>query len=396
MRISGPFPFRAIAVVPAVMAVMAVMLAGCTQAELPPAPLQSMTSTPPSSGTIPPETNGVSRGAGWHEVAIHGSVRSIADVNSESPPPHLVAAGLSGDQPLLVDVTAGSAREVIGDFPNRYRNGLFAVAADGANIAVTERTDSGLAKSATFWLGDDYSTYWRQVPRVAEGNRPGWLWPLMDGEEDLRSVGVIQSGNRWRLHAWQAFRHWVPLDRDPQLYVHEQPSSRTVLTGSTETTVVVAGALSDRPSRAGASPQVWTIADTLDVSHGRWQRHRMASTPDGLTDVADWDLGWWVAGHRNLRPVVYDFDSRNGATIPVPDTRLDPHHPVVFVAGIPVSRPMVLATQSVDGPTVWVRKGRSWIRIPAPTGKLSAARAVGDGVYLLIDGALWFRTLPDR
>lgn len=45
--------------------------------------------------------------------------------------------------------------------------------------------------------------------------------------------------------------------------------------------------------------------------------------------------------------------------------------------------------------TVWVRKGRAWLRIPAPAGKLLAASTSDDGVYVLIEGTLWFRSLPD-
>ena len=101
------------------------------------------------------------------------------------------------------------------------------------------------------------------------------------------------------------------------------------------------------------------------------------------------------AGFRDLRPVVYDFDSARGRSIPMPDTRLDPVHPVVYLAGMPIGREMVLATQSADGPTVWVRKSRDWLRIPAPAGKLLAAQTSLDGVYVLIDGTLWFHPFRD-
>ena len=103
-----------------------------------------------------------------------------------------------------------------------------------------------------------------------------------------------------------------------------------------------------------------------------------------------------MSGHRDLRPVVYDFDQRNGATMPVPDTRLDPGHPAVYIARSPIGAPMVLATQSADGPTVWVEKRRGWLRVPAPAGTLRSAQTVHNGVYVLIDGTLWFHSLPGR
>ncbi len=58
-----------------------------------------------------------------------------------------------------------------------------------------------------------------------------------------------------------------------------------------------------------------------------------------------------------------------------------------------MSAPLVLATQSLDGPTLWVSRGRDWQRIAAPPGRLAAASVVGDGVYLLIEGSVWFREL---
>jgi hypothetical protein len=167
-----------------------------------------------------------------------------------------------------------------------------------------------------------------------------------------------------------------------------------LLTATTEVQVVVAGTVSDRPRADGTAPEIWSLYDTPEDSGGRWQRHPTATVPDGLTDVASWDLGWWVAGHRDGRPVVYDFDAASGAALPVPDTRLDPEHPLTLVAGIPVGeRPLVLATQSVDGPAVWVDEGVGWSRTAVPPGRLSAAQRVEDSVYVVVDGALWFRAL---
>jgi hypothetical protein len=205
-------------------------------------------------------------------------------------------------------------------------------------------------------------------------------------------VGAVRAKDRWELHAWQADSEWFSLDRGHQLYVHAKPSSQSVLTASTETTVIVAGAISgrmDRMLRPG-------LGDRRRVRLRRrsMEAAPLASTPDAPSDIAQWDLGLWVAGHRRLRLVIYDFDRRDGDGMPVPDTRLDPARPGVYVAGIPIGKPMVLATQSVDGPTVWVRKVSSWQRIPAPAGTLSAAQTVKDGVYLLIDGPLWFRAAP--
>jgi len=326
-------------------------------------------------------------------VAIDGTVRSIS--HQLCKPQELAAGMSSGGGPLLVEVSHGIARDFQGELPNRLHNGLSTVVDGDVGIAVTEDLDPARAMPATIQGVDEYVTDEIEQPRSVRGIKPVWLSPLMDGEGDFRTVGAVRSNGRWELHAWQDFGHWDPMDRGHTLYLFAKPSSRSVLTGSTEGQLIVAGAISDQPRRPKASPQLWTIDDIgSGPTNGRWTRWPLTPTPDGLTDVASWEVGWWVAGHRNLRPVVYDFDSDSGgASMPMPGTRLDPKHPVVYVVDAPIGKAMVLATQSADGPTVWIQKGRSWMRIPAPAGKLSAASRNHDGLFMLIDGALWFRPL---
>jgi hypothetical protein len=250
------------------------------------------------------------------------------------------------------------------------------------------------------WVGEYYTGYfpsditpWRQLWDTP-GVIPGWLSPVTDDEGALRAVGAVLAEGRWELHEWEATGDdkWFPLDRGHQLYVHAKPSSRSVLASSIETAVLVAGAVSDQPVGSGASPQAWWVDAAQGFDRGRWTQLSMESTPDALTDVAQWALGRWVAGHRQLRPVVYDFDDLSGDEMPVPDTELDPDRPGVFVAGIPDKDSMVLATQSVDGPTLWVRRpgpGFGSRHRPAP----SAVQTVEGGVYLLINGAPCFRPM---
>lgn len=255
-------------------------------------------------------------------------------------------------------------------------------------IALVGRDDPGALLLHHEWLA-----YAPERLRDPQGGEASWVSPLLDGEEDLRVVGAVRTGDRWQLHAWQAVgdSEWLALDRGTQLSLLAEPGPSSVLTDTTETTVVVAGDVADASGRAG----VWSLGDMPELSGGRWEHHATESVPDDVTDVASWDLGWWVAGHRDGRPVVYDFDDPGGgAALPVPGTRLDPEHPLVLVAGVPVGRPMVLATQSESGPAVWVAEDGGWSRTPAPSGRLSAAQRVGDGVYVVVDGALWYRDLP--
>lgn len=397
VHMSVPFQLGAAAIP---LVVLAALLTGCAQSEVPSQPQEPVTSTPVSSGLIPagttPQAKGSdSRGTGWQKVAIDGTVRSISHQYCR---PKELAAGIgSGGRPLLAEVSHGVARAFRGELPKRLHNGLSTVVDGDIGIAVTEDVDPASAVPATMRFVDENFTEEIDQPRDVRGSKPVWLSPLMDGEGDFRTLGAVFVDGRWELHAWQDSNsgHWDPMDRGHTLYLFAKPSSRSVLTGSTEGELIVAGAISDQPGRPDPSPQLWTIEDTGgEPTNGRWTRWPLTPTPDGLTDVASWEVGWWVAGHRNLRPVVYDFDSDGGgATISMPDTRLDPNHPVVYIADKPIGKSMVLATQSADGPTVWIQEGRDWLRIPAPTGKLSAASRNMDGLFILIDGALWFRSL---
>jgi hypothetical protein len=328
---------------------------------------------------------------GWSRVDVGGRVHAIAGLDSGSPPPHLLAAGEDDGAPVLVDVTDGQAREVPAPAEGGWTppdGGYDAVGSNGDLISVVGRADPSAVLLHSEWLA-----YPAQRLADAQGREVSWVSPLLDGEENLRAIGVVEAGDGWHVHAWQAYgdEEWMPLDRGEQLRVLAEPGPRTVLTGTTETTVVVAGAVADESGRPG----VWSLYDDPTETGGRWTHHPTATEPDAFTDVAYWDLGWWVAGHRDGRPVVYEFDDPGqGSALPVPDTELDPDHPVVIVAGIPVGQPMVLATQSVDGPALWVGGAGGWERTAVPAGRLSSAQRVGGGLYVVVDGALWFRPLP--
>lgn len=367
--------------------------AGCVLALAGLAVLASVCSTeplPPAGGPLPgPQQQ---RELGWTRVDVPGTVRAVAGLDSGDPPPHLHAAGDDDGAPFLVDVTDGRARSLPdpadGSGWTPPDGGYQAVDGNGDVIALVGRTDPGALLLHAEWSA--FPPY-----RLADGRgrEASWVSPLLDGEQDLRVVGAVPADGAWEVHAWQDVGDgaWLALDRGSPLRLATAPSTDTVLTGTTEVSVVVAGDVVDAGGRGG----VWSLGDMPELSGGQWRHHPTETVPDRVTDVASWDLGWWVAGHRNGRPVVYDFDEPAlGAALPVPDTLLDPQHPLVLVAGVPVGQPMLLATQSEDGPALWADGGAGWQRTPVPAGRLSAAQRVGDGVYVVVDGALWFRDLP--
>lgn len=231
---------------------------------------------------------------------------------------------------------------------------------------------------------------WPRRPFAQDSPRTGtWFSPLVDGEEDTRAVGASETDGEWRLHAWLYVDQWEQLDSGPAPVIGVVPSAQTILSSTTETTVMVA--INDA-SDNGSAPEIWEVEDLYyEGETSPWERRSTASTPDELTDLACWDLGCWIAGSRDLKPVVYDFDRGGGAEMDVPAVSLDPAHPIVLVAQVPVAAPMVLAIQSPDGPIVWTAAADGWHRTTAAIGRLMAARQADDGIYLVIDENLWFR-----
>ena len=128
-----------------------------------------------------------------------------------------------------------------------------------------------------------------------------------------------------------------------------------------------------------------------------WERELLIPTPDEVTDVLCWEVGCWIAGSRDLAPVVYDYDESDGDEMDVPKVSLDPNNPIVLIANMPLGdMPLVLAVQSTDGPMVWTETTDGWVSTSTPAGALMAARQTEDGIYLIIDEDLWFRPIESR
>jgi len=145
----------------------------------------------------------------------------------------------------------------------------------------------------------------------------------------------------------------------------------------------------------GEGPQYWFVGDgaAYDDAPDHWHREQLVPEPDALTDLECWELGCWLAGAVDGRPVVYDFDRKSGAPIDLPAIELDPAQPRVLIAGFSQRHP-ILAAQAADGPQVWYRDGGAWHEVPAPAGRIRSVRRAQRLVYLQLDGELWYTTLP--
>jgi hypothetical protein len=339
-------------------------------------------------------------------VLIGGSIENVVAMSAGRA--GAVAVGSRPDgSPLLVTLSGTRAHTVAYDWrASDSRDGLARIATDGENALFTTRATAGTAELPEVWWSTPDASFdlrydeARQaaVARDRAGKPAVWLDPLADGEEDYWLVGVVPAPGADRrlgaVHVWNADPLGPPGDREP-LYVHEDPRAPTLQVGSTETTVVVAGLLSARATAHVSGPSLWTIEPAVPPPSyaARWHRLPLRPRPDTITDVAYWELGVWVAGVRDRRPVIYNFD-RGAPLSPAPHTLLDASHPTVRIgAVVPDRGPIFVATQSADGPTAWVRTGPGYRRLPAPRGELTDAAVGRHNAYLVIDGSVWTRAI---
>ncbi|HXH80745.1 hypothetical protein [Nocardioides sp.] len=211
------------------------------------------------------------------------------------------------------------------------------------------------------------------------------LWPVC-GDEDSYLVTLDQDG---RLRVVDVACGEFP--DDPGLWAAEDdPRSASLLVGQGAVSVYVAGLLRGDGQEPGH--QLW-VGDPDDG----WIRADLEPAPDAFTDIYSGMYGA-VAGHRGGLPLLFDD---YGTPLETPEVPLQPDHPMVCVLkpGTPASSSrasatqVVLALQSAEaGPQLWTGGGgRPWTVEPLPRGRLTAARATGDGKYLwvVVDWQAW-------
>lgn len=347
-------------------------------------------STPGSPG--PPADP--ARVIGWERILIDEPVLGIHAVDSLTPQVDVLATGVREGGTFLVSVPSDEPPDSSLQQPGDALGpeGPSQLDSDGLNHLVTGPGPDG---AAALWIGGlDLIETWRTPPSPEEGELV-WFRAHFDGEQNLRGAGVVHDRGQWWLRGWQLWNDWEPLDEAPRLVVDgPRPALHTAVT---ETALVVAGEVAARDDGRDAELSIWELADHAPGDGGtRWARRPLATPPDAITDLVAWELGFWVAGHRDGRAVLLDFDEHDGEPMSVPEAPLSGDRPQVLVASKPVGdRPTVLAMQHEDGPSVWIQDGVTWADVPAPVGTLQDAAAVGDRLYVLVDGVLWRRPAPE-
>ena len=202
-------------------------------------------------------------------------------------------------------------------------------------------------------------------------------------------MGALQQGDgRWRAHLWEAYPDdgsWRVEERGDGPLLAQQPDAATLVTSTEEVQVWLAETVEE-------GVRVWSIPGD-PYSPYPWQRRRLEGGADAVTDILSWAIGTWVAGSRDGRAVIWNFDDGTGE-VDIPDITLDPEHPDVRLLRLPVAGQPAFAVQAPGGPSVWLRGTGDWRELKAPAGTLTLAAATDQGFYLVIDGALWFRPMP--
>jgi hypothetical protein len=179
------------------------------------------------------------------------------------------------------------------------------------------------------------------------------------------------------------------LPDDPGLVLAADP----LLLAASDCEVVVAGRL-----KAGAAEpalQMWSVP-VFQGDEG-WTQIPLDPLPDALTDADNGSTDWWLAGHAQGHPVVYD---RRGAGEVL--THIAVEHPDarVYLADPPSRDGMIIVVWDGERPaTFYLQGGDGWRMGMVPEGEVTGARANLDPagqrrLWVVADGLLDWVDLP--
>jgi hypothetical protein len=352
----------------------------------------------PSADDLPPvpeEADGPYRLVSDEWQRVDGVPGRISDVDATYTQ-YLAVTGRTDDgAAMLAAVDGATVLRVASDIPRGYGDGASSATGDYENEGFVLQTDPEAMRPARIVVGQlnagwDVPEAWHpDVLRDRSGRPASWASLLFDDEGDLRAVGAVrQDDGRWRAHLWEAHPddgRWRVEERGDGPLLAQPPDAATLVTSTEEVQVWLA-------ETTGEGARVWSIpGDPYDPYP--WQRRRLDGGADTVTDILSWAIGSWVAGSRDGRAVIWDFDDGAGE-VDIPDIPLDAEDPSVRLLRLSVSTQPAFAVQAPDGPSVWLKGVGAWRELKAPAGTMTLAAATDRGFYLVIDGALWFRPMP--
>ena len=280
----------------------------------------------------------------------------------------------------------------------RTYDGLLLDSFGALGVAQGEHTWlTGRGADGRLHLWSAYDDGIRFEPHSLEAIDAGWAAPLLDAHAGL-VLSARLDGSAWRLHVHQ---------REPA--VSGGPAKAAELTLGTDPDAALAFAFYEReplvvagPFGEAGAPHAWSLGTTA----AEWRRIHLAPTPTVLCSVGTGQLGrhFWVAGHLDGRPMVYQVlplpfrGLLRSATVDVPALQLDEDalsvgvRPVVLVDDHEHDLPVFIAALPRGNRLCW-HDGAEWKAHPAPDGRIRGAGASGGAVHALVDGSVW--SIPD-
>lgn len=248
------------------------------------------------------------------------------------------------------------------------------VASDGMEILIVNEGPAGTGRMVgTFETG-----MFTKLP----GPGPTRCWAV-NADEYLFTVSTVSDG---RLVAHDGD---TDLPGDPGLVA----ATDTLLVAASDCEIVVAGLL--RADGSEPALQMWSVP-VFQEEEG-WHQIPLAPEPDALTDADNESTDWWLAGHAQGHPVVYDGAGTGQVLTHITLESADAR---VFLAAPPSGSGMVLVVQDDDRPGLfYAQLDDGWQTGTVPKGEVIAARANVDPagqrrLWVVIDGLLHWVDLP--
>ena len=196
--------------------------------------------------------------------------------------------------------------------PSVHGDALTTFEGSGYLMAVTQSGSVDDPEPATLWVADEVEVYDETGPSDETGTRAQWLRPLMNDEGVTRLAGLVPHDDALDVRAWQVRQSWLPMDAPGQLVATPMTTEVPLLAGTTDTSVVVAGLVTDGRT-TGDELSIWSVSDFRIPAKGIWKEMKMASSPDSLSDLEDWA---WASGWPEPRTESRSCTTSTRAKVP--------------------------------------------------------------------------------
>lgn len=342
---------------------------------------------------------------GWSQVQ---SAYELSGPLSREGLGYLLAAGLRGGHPCLLEMTPGTSLQcrtmldTNGPVTALAGHGEWMLAATGAsgNAPRTWTADTAYVRAP-----DADAAEGRHVP--VNGSLPAdarITAAAIDDDSYFPVVaGTVPAGATQRLQVWSVTDTVQGIAAPGGALCCEVRPGSAVVAAGTDPDILVAAEVRGASSTEPFTVHAWwgSSDDSAPEGSWEWQDVPLPTAMERVSDAQGQTLDHWLAGSTHGRAVVITTrsTSRGLVSVPLPVAELDPERPTVLLARTSfLDDGLVLAVQTADGPQVWIRPDSgTWSSAPLPAGTILDAETVEDTTYVTIRGEdgirLWSKRL---